>query len=593
MGYFTRADLQTLWVGATDSSYNGPFLAKGDGGGLEVYGQVFAQLERVSRAIDNTFGAMYLLPSSAQTADPASGERYARVLLELARTGRRSNSLVVFPRSGICSESIFDHGPDGAVAVLTGRDYATESDAVFVPGDVSPKQVWATSTVPGWGANNPLPETIKAFPAAPVVSGIDATIEAAWPADALVAKLLGDGFSYANIGQYVELGGATNAGKIRRIEAIGPVSIADAGKAILEPLVALLLSSTTGTYQAGEEAVSACGGRGKVLYYDPISQTMLVRRTARAFMVGEALAGSSSGAASTIGDIPADGMLRAFFCTSCVGPFLFWEQVVQTVTGAQGRFVAYQDSVLYIATTDSAFVSGSGIVGVMSFALAIPAAMGWDPMLVPESGTVEWTTLDWSIDLSLTSRNPEQPSGGRSGMLDALGMERGLPRISSEPDEDYRLRISKLGDTVSPNAISRAIVRGTKPLGIVGKLREIGTEDFRGVFYDAPGALAPTIAFSYDLDFDVRPQDRWNVYVDYASFRAYFLVEIPNSDHGESGFAYDSHPFAAFDSGPFLSFFDGSARITANALKAMWADIYERRAGGVGFDFVREFIPAP
>ena len=178
-------------------------------------------------------------------------------------------------------------------------------------------------------------------------------------------------------------------------------------------------------------------------------------------------------------------------------------------------------------------------------------------------------------------------------MLDALGMDRGLPRIDGEQDEDYRLRISKLGDTVSPNAISRAIVRGTKPLGIVGTLREIGTEDFRGFFYDAPGASAPDIVFAYDLDFNVRLQDRWNVYVDYASFRAYFLVEIPNSDHGEFGFAYDTHPFAAYDSSPFLSFYDGFALFSARTLKAMWADIYERKAGGVGFDFVREFVPAP
>jgi hypothetical protein len=88
--------------------------------------------------------------------------------------------------------------------------------------------------------------------------------------------------------------------------------------------------------------------------------------------------------------------------------------------------------------------------------------------------------------------NAAQPTGGTSAMLDELGYERKLPRISGEPDSVYRSRIAVPADTVSPNAVKRMLNRTlTKGEGLSWCFREVGTPLLPGFFFDSD-------AYDYD-----------------------------------------------------------------------------------------------
>ena len=74
-GPLTAADLRAIWEGAVDKSYSLPLLRAGEGQGLEVYGQAWAQLARVALAIDRTTQQLYIQPWSGQSSEPASDGR--------------------------------------------------------------------------------------------------------------------------------------------------------------------------------------------------------------------------------------------------------------------------------------------------------------------------------------------------------------------------------------------------------------------------------------------------------------------------------------------------------------------------------------
>ena len=108
---------------------------------------------------------------------------------------------------------------------------------------------------------------------------------------------------------------------------------------------------------------------------------------------------------------------------------------------------------------------------------------------------------------------------------------------------------------------------------------------FEGLFYDAPAGDAPTYAYAYDMDFAVRPTDRFRVWTDYAEFRAFFLIGVPSTGLGEYGIAYDVHPLGFYDIAPMLDFYDGAPVGEGRMNASLWNDLVEKKAGGVGFDF--------
>lgn len=212
------------------------------------------------------------------------------------------------------------------------------------------------------------------------------------------------------------------------------------------------------------------------------------------------------------------------------------------------------------------------------------------------------TTQDPVVDVFLRVRNIEPTTGGEAKCLDALGQDRGMPRFPFEETEAYRYRIASTPDTVSPDAIRRGVDAILAPYGGACCLREVGTNLLPGMFYDA-GASTDAVQddrknFAYDMEPDIRPEDRFKVWLSFREMRGFFLVGVPALIETEfAGLTYDGDSFDPYDvpnaydtESPSASnaAYDGGSTLKAAVYKAIWDTINQRRAGGIGFDLYIE-----
>lgn len=141
--------------------------------------------------------------------------------------------------------------------------------------------------------------------------------------------------------------------------------------------------------------------------------------------------------------------------------------------------------------------------------------------------------------------------GGQPPMLDGLGGDRGLPRNAGESDSAYKIRIRQLPDTVSPDAIVRAVTAYLAPLGATFDFIETFDPAYQTcwdcpspnagtpTYQMAPVPIIDTNLFAYD---DPRPayppfRNRW---LGDEDFRGAFIIVVPNFPAFEdNGFAYD------------------------------------------------------
>jgi hypothetical protein len=263
-GPLTIADLLEVWKSATDSSYNEAFVEAGEGGGLEAYTQGFAQLARVSQAIDVTTQAMYIMPFSGQSNPPAAGEAQATVTLRLARSTRQELPLVLGAGMVFYEEQTDDWGDTGAVPINTGRRYTLVEDFVFFPGESGPFDVQAIAEKPGYGYNNPLVGSIKVVDqvgvnfyhqraTVQVVAGnipppVTSTVT-------VVSANETDTFIPEHAGQYLLLTAGANVGQIARmVNFQGPDASVPRGSIVQLELYVVFeaYGPITGTWQDGE-----------------------------------------------------------------------------------------------------------------------------------------------------------------------------------------------------------------------------------------------------------------------------------------------------------------------------------------------------
>jgi hypothetical protein len=141
--------------------------------------------------------------------------------------------------------------------------------------------------------------------------------------------------------------------------------------------------------------------------------------------------------------------------------------------------------------------------------------------------------------------------GGQPPMLDGLGNDRGLPRAPGESDDAYKIRIRQLPDTVSPDAIVRAVTNYLAPFGVTFDFIETFDPAYQTcwdcpspnagtpTFQAAPVPNIDTNLFVYD---DPRPpyppfRNRWLGDEDY---RGAFIIVVPNLPaFSDLGFAWD------------------------------------------------------
>lgn len=591
-GPLSREELMAIWSSAVDTAYREPLEEAGDGAGLEVYSQAAEVFARVSKAIDVNTQALYILPHSGQSDEPANGDVKATVTLSIARTKLLEKTLVLTKGTFLVEEATTDATDAGGVDVLTGRQYILTEDLVIPAGEMGPYDVEAIAEGPGYGYNNPLPGTLKspvqtgAFftnDLATVVAADTVGATQALPAKAQIkSENEADTFVPEHVGQYVVFLAGANLGKVGRIVhfAAPPDPVAGVGSIVDVSLDYTVSASTfAGTFEVGE-LLTLPSGTGQVIgVHDHASVRKLVYRllVGTAAIIGDVVTGQASGATLTV--------------NACF------------------------DEGLYVAETDAA----------------------------------EWRVLGWAFDWGLAVTNEASPSGGKIGVLDEIGYERGLARASGEPDARYRQRVSTLADVVSPNALKRAMSRtlGALPW----KLREVSRVELPGFYFDedaydydvvtVTGTTVGTFLFNEEVVLEdptfhsyVRGRagdtaspmriirrdgkvpsgvmglrlrglssgarieslsavtlsastsnKRFNVWLDYVQFRAFFLAEVPRLALGEYGFAYDAPGRFPYDLG--AGAYDGAPINNSPLYRAVYQALDEAHAGGVSFDLIQ------
>lgn len=533
-GPYTIDELFQFWQSTVDRGYAQPFVqalrgvgsidAGADIGtaseqetGYEVFTQTAAQHKRVSEAVDRTCEAMFLMPWSGQSDDPAAGGSRAIVVLTVERTTRFELPLTIPAGIVVIEEEQTDWSDEGGLPVRTGRRYLLTEALHFVPGEAGPKQVVAISERDGYGYNSPQPGTITALvQPGDRLSNNRASVSSSATGTRMLCRPEPDVVVPENIGQTIEFIAGANRGQVRRMlgyEQADP-TIPHGGVAVLARTAVLAVSGIAGT-----------------------------------FLVGE--------------------------------------RVLQGTVGGTVSYVGAGYAILEAA--DDGIVSGAGITGTVSGATANVDTVYQQPGLATETSTATWRVLKWGQDLGVTFTNAANPTGGRSALLDELGRERDIGRAPAESDDSYRVRVHRLPDTISPNAIRRAANRVLREFGTACCLREVGSALFPGLFFDGDSTdVDPAGAFAFDFDFVAQPLDRYKVLLDHRRMRGFFLLSVPPITLGEYGCAYDVGSSDAYDCSPWLAFYDGFAVTTAIIYGHVWQAVEEARGAGVEFELVRD-----
>lgn len=193
----------------------------------------------------------------------------------------------------------------------------------------------------------------------------------------------------------------------------------------------------------------------------------------------------------------------------------------------------------YFTTEDVTFVAaalGPFLVGVQAEAQGYewnepgPRITAAGVVLPGEIDTIVTLVEEPAVgDITIRVLQVTDTIGGKDATLDALGGDRGMPRVDGEADDAYRGRVRALPDNISPDAIERALQQLLFPLG--GGYSFIETWELTlQTCWDAPddviaGSNFDPNLFVYD---DPRPsapfRNRW---LDESTFDGAFIVVVP------------------------------------------------------------------
>ncbi len=219
------------------------------------------------------------------------------------------------------------------------------------------------------------------------------------------------------------------------------------------------------------------------------------------------------------------------------------------------------------------------ITGVISETSAIVDAD------LPAGSATSATLLEFE-DLGITLAQPDALTDGRDPWLDGLGAERSVLRQSGEDDATYARRILTIDDTITPNAILRAVQRVLSPLGIGFTLCEARDPGPTGL----GGAAADVTASDVDtMDAPGFPPDVL-AYSMACGARRFFVIKVDQSGAGEFGNAAGDLPQPPNVPQPGASDFaipDGFPSDYFAAIAALYEQVDRTRADGVCFEIER------
>jgi hypothetical protein len=629
-GPLTIANLIAVWQGAVDSTYGNAFVTAGEGHGFEAYTQGFAQYARVSTAIDVTTQACYVLPWSGQTNPPAQGAQYATVTLTFTRTTR--NNVAVRLGAGLVyyDEQENDWSTTGSTLVLTGIRFTLENDLVFMPGDFGPITATAIAENPGYGYNNPQPGSIQVFDqdggqfyntGASVVAGSTMNPYAYQ----LVAANVMDMFIPQHVGQYVLFTAGANVGTIARMIAfINPTSTT--GSAVVLESLAVVQTTTTITtpYIVNEPLTIKSGattvGTGKFVqttHYSGFSRIAFVLLTG-SLTNGNTLTGVISG---TVVTVTAVNQNQVFVPETATAAWrvLGWGTttdlglVVTNVSQPSGGVYPMLDGIGYDKElsrlpneTDAQYAKRistiADVVTPNAIKRALNKTLGAIPWCLREVGQA--LLPGFFYDLPETNL-----SGGAANAdyydFDAV-MVVGTPTgtfLNGERVIQVQNGVVVRGRALTQyTGVNTPFIRGhAGTTGIPTGFEFVGVAGIQGgslgtytivaglpIVGQVSGATVTPVAAVGGRN----PINRWNVYLDFQDFRAFFMVGVPQLDFGDFGFFYGagngSYGLENFYDLPvgFNDFYDGYP-VGARALyQQVYANIDKIRAGGVFWQLI-------
>ena len=193
-----------------------------------------------------------------------------------------------------------------------------------------------------------------------------------------------------------------------------------------------------------------------------------------------------------------------------------------------------------------------------------------DPLPAGDVGATITAEVEELEDLGLTILQDQDATGGRAGMLEALGFERALSRAAYEPDGSYRERLCALEDIISPAAIERIAHRILDPLGVNFLLKETRGPGLPGLIWDVD-----------PWDVGDLPGDGV-VWLSLPETVRFFVLCVGVGNQGEFGGAWDVD---AWD----VMAWDGYPAAYLSAIAALWNQIDTAREAGVGFVIVPDY----
>ncbi len=601
-GPLTQAELQELWESVTDPSYSRPFVELGEGEGFEAYTQFFAQLARVSEAVDTSTQARFITPFSGQTAPPAAGAAKATVTLSLART-RGFERALVLPAGFAVEEEQIDAGELGGVPTLTGRRYLLTQALPFAPGEAGRFDVLAEALAFGPGFNHPRPGTLHAIVQPGTHFENDrATVEPGVSAHRLLVRPEPDVVIPEHVGQILEFTGGANVGQRRRIVGYAPPEVEatppHGGIALLAPEAIYRLSAVAGSFAVGETIEQPASG-ATLRFVRQTPTLLLAERLSGTLLLGPLLVGQLSGALAT-----ADAVELS-------------PDLVAEAGTASWRILDWAADLGVTATNEASPAGGlSADLDELAEERGVYRRNGeGDPSIARRGGALADVV---SPNALVRAVNRVIASYGGSAILREVGLPglRGFffdgDPTSTDPNVAFAFDLDRLtvtgvatgvfsdGEIVKQDnggvvALGRAVLSFPVPAGVLPQpLPDPALAGLCRVWGSfAPGVpiVGQTSGASIALPVfsgGLKERDRWKVLLDYTEFRAFFLMGFAAFGLGDFGFAFDAGASNAFDAAPWLAFLDGQPLTEANLNRAVWIALNEAKAGGVGFDLVRD-----
>lgn len=583
-------------------------------------------MEVTADRVNRTAQQAFYLPSSLQTAEPASSGVRATFTAEITRTADRDQ-----PRT-VAAGRMEIAGPQG-------RRYTNRTAISWVPFDEEPTKAMVFEAV-AIGAKYNLdhiadangmltkPQVVPEVPWLERVNlrtlsgdrtGINASIERSastgYPS-AVVDSGRPDRLSEADIGLYLRIDNAVqpnNQGRVLRIVGFEDPRVEDPPDSGLYPRRVLVddgperfrLTSAqaddggvfTDQTDAANDIAAAdmlllpgSPGVGDAYYFGaqtPFRELTITLSQAGAgdyTLVWEYWTGAAWAAIAGLHD----------------GTYAFSQDGSVTFTPPLGWAVAAVNGVpaYHVRARLSAFTSMS------SQPLGQTAFVGIQLQLQDEDGTVTWSIVDW-LDMGFEITSLEAATGGRDNVLKILGDERGLQQQPGENDNAFRKRAAKLPDMVSPNAINRAINRILGEYGYWGRARDLGgpktgkRPSYRGVFFDVATIAAPGYVSVFDMyePGDLFPVETTMLQLSEEESRWHFFVEVPRLMLGDWGPFFDESPSVSAGDGIYISdaydhaAYDGYP-ITAYQIYARVHNTVDSlRMGGIAFTLIYADLP--